>query len=79
VLRRYDHPVAPVILGMVLGSIAETNFRRAIMMDGGLVFFSRPLSATMLALALLSFEVPLLSARRRSNKAPPPAGPTAAS
>jgi putative tricarboxylic transport membrane protein len=79
VLRRYDYPVAPVILGMVLGSIAETNFRRAIMMDGGLVFLSRPLSATMLALALLSFVVPLLSARRRSNKTPPPAGPTAAS
>jgi putative tricarboxylic transport membrane protein len=79
VLKRYEYPVAPVILGMVLGSIAETNFRRAIMMDGGLVFFSRPLSATMLALALLSFVVPLVSARRRSKMTPPQAGPNGAS
>ena len=69
VLKRYQYPVAPVILGMVLGSIAETNFRRAIMMDGGTVFFTRPLAATILALALLSFIVPLWSARRRRRDA----------
>ena len=65
VLKRYQYPVAPVILGMVLGSIAETNFRRAIMMDGLAVFVTRPLSVTMLVLAILSFIVPLWSARRR--------------
>jgi len=70
ILKRYDYPLAPVILGMVLGSIAETNFRRAIMMDGGTVFFSRPLSAVMLALAVLSFLVPLLTAIRRRRAAP---------
>ena len=77
ILKRYDYPVAPVILGMVLGSIAETSFRRAIMMDGGTVFFTRPLSATMLALAILSFVVPLWSARRqrRREQPQPPGGP----
>jgi putative tricarboxylic transport membrane protein len=61
----------------VLGSIAETSFRRAIMMDGGTVFFTRPLSATMLALAILSFVVPLWSAhrQRRRENAQPPGGP----
>ena len=67
VLKRYQYPVAPVILGMVLGSIAETNFRRAIMMDGASVFFTRPLSVIILTLALLSFLVPLWTARRRRN------------
>jgi putative tricarboxylic transport membrane protein len=52
----------------VLGSIAETSFRRAIMMDGGTVFFTRPLSATMLALAILSFVVPLWSAYRQRQR-----------
>jgi putative tricarboxylic transport membrane protein len=59
VFKRYNYPLAPVILGMVLGSIAETNFRRAIMMDGSMVFFTRPVSAIMLGLALLSFALPL--------------------
>ncbi len=64
ILRRYQYPLAPVILGMVLGLIAETNFRRAIMMDGPGVFLERPITATILALALLSFIVPLVGAMR---------------
>jgi len=59
-MKRYSFPVAPAILGLgpVLGSIAETNFRRAIMMDGGLVFLTRPLSAALLISAALSFFGP---------------------
>ncbi len=70
-LRRYGYPLAPIILGIVLGSIAEDNFRRAIIMDGGSVFFTRPLSAVMLALAVLSFIVPLLRKRRSTRSDPP--------
>ncbi len=69
-LRRYGYPVAPIILGIVLGSIAEDNFRRAIIMDGGSVFFTRPLSAVMLTLAILSFVVPLMQNRRRLKDEP---------
>ena len=61
VMKRYQFPVAPVILGLVLGSIAETNFRRAIMMDDELVFFTRPISSVLLAVALLSFVIPFLA------------------
>jgi putative tricarboxylic transport membrane protein len=68
ILRRYGYPLAPVILGMVLGSIAETNFRRAIMMDGAEVFLNRPISATMLVLAALSFCLPLISAHRTRRR-----------
>jgi putative tricarboxylic transport membrane protein len=65
VMKRYGFPVAPVILGLVLGSIAESNFRRAIMMDGAGVFFARPLSAILLAVAALSFVLPLVATLRR--------------
>jgi len=69
-LRRYGYPLAPIILGIVLGSIAEDNFRRAIIMDGGSVFFTRPLSAVMLTLAVFSFVIPLLQTRRRMQSDP---------
>ena len=69
ILKRYGYPLAPVILGIVLGSIAETNFRRAIMMDGAGVFLSRPVSAVMLVLAIASFLIPLISAWRRNRAA----------
>jgi putative tricarboxylic transport membrane protein len=68
VFKRYNYPLAPVILGMVLGSIAETNFRRAIMMDGSMIFFTRPVSAIMLGLALLSFALPLYAAWKENKE-----------
>lgn len=67
-MKRYGFPVAPVILGLVLGSIAESNFRRAIMMDGPTVFFERPLSAILLVVAMLSFVIPLIASYRESRR-----------
>ena len=58
--KRAGIPVAPIVLGLVLGGIAETNFRRAIMMSGPEVFWSRPVAATLLILAAVSFLLPLL-------------------
>jgi putative tricarboxylic transport membrane protein len=54
-LKRNNYPVAPIVLGLVLGSIAETNFRRAVMMDGFSVFLQRPASAIMLLIGAASF------------------------
>jgi putative tricarboxylic transport membrane protein len=58
-MRRHQYPVAPVVLGLVLGNIMETNFRRAVLMDGYGVFLERPVSAIVLGVALLSFVIPL--------------------
>ncbi len=62
VMRRYDFPTAPVIIGMILGPLAEQNFRQALTISAGdyTVFFTRPLSATILALALLALAGPKL-------------------
>jgi putative tricarboxylic transport membrane protein len=57
--KRSGVPVAPVVLGLVLGGIAETNFRRALMMDGWAVFASRPVALCLLILAAASFLLPL--------------------
>lgn len=63
-LRRYNYPVAPIVLGMVLGNIAETNFIRAVMMEGWTVFFTRPTSLIMLIVAASSFAIPLIQAHK---------------
>lgn len=67
--RRLDCEPAPFLLGMVLGPMMEEYFRRAMLFSRGdpLVFFQRPLSATMLALALLAILVicvPAIRSRR---------------
>src|SRR5262249_49793592 len=57
-----DFPAAPVIIGMILGPLAEQNFRQAMTISAGdwTVFFTRPLSATILALAALALFGPKL-------------------
>jgi putative tricarboxylic transport membrane protein len=61
-MRRYDFPTAPVIIGMILGPLAEQNFRQAMTISAGdwMVFFTRPLSATILVLAALALFGPKL-------------------
>src|SRR6056297_3021148 len=56
-LKKYGFPPAPIVLGMVLGKLAETNFRRAVLMGGYGIFFTRPASLILLLVALLSFSV----------------------
>jgi len=51
VLRRFGYPMAPLVLGIVLGDLLEKNFRRGLVLsDGDLApFFTRPISAVLFA------------------------------
>jgi putative tricarboxylic transport membrane protein len=62
VMRQYDIPVAPAVVGLVLGPIAEDHFRRALQIAQGnyTTFITRPISATILLLALLALVLPPL-------------------
>jgi putative tricarboxylic transport membrane protein len=68
-LRRFDFPTAPVIVGLILGPLAEAQFRNAMSIGEGnwSVFFQRPMSATLLAIVVLVLVTPrLLAWHRRS-------------
>jgi putative tricarboxylic transport membrane protein len=74
-MRRYDFPVAPAILGVIVGPNMEQQFRRALSISEGdvTVFLTRPLSLTILLLALAALVVPFaarLVARRRTLATP---------
>lgn len=54
-LRALDYPLAPLVLGVILGPIAETNLRRALMTDADwTLFLTRPVSLLLLIAAALS-------------------------
>ncbi|TIV70497.1 MAG: tripartite tricarboxylate transporter permease [Mesorhizobium sp.] len=59
-MRRFDFPTAPVIIGMILGPLAETQFRRAMTIANGdwTVFYRHPLSLTLLTLAFIGLVGP---------------------
>ncbi len=58
-LRRMDFQLVPILLGIVLGPLAEINFRRALILsDGSLhIFVQRPISLAFLLIALVSVLV----------------------
>jgi putative tricarboxylic transport membrane protein len=61
-MRKYDFPTAPVIIGMILGPMAETNFRQAMTISQGSlsIFIEKPLSLFLLVLAALALLGPPL-------------------
>lgn len=69
VMRVYDFPIAPVLIGLILGPLAETQLRRALSIGEGnpLVLVSSPLSATFIALALAVLFLPALLRKLRAN------------
>ena len=62
VMRRWDIPVAPAIIGLILGPLAETQFRRALAISQGdlSVFITQPIAATVLAVSALLLIVPII-------------------
>jgi len=67
--KRYGYPVAPVVLGLVLGRIMELNFRQALMIGGSASFYTRPLTLIFLVLAVLSVIVPIYQGYKAEKKA----------
>jgi putative tricarboxylic transport membrane protein len=65
-MRRFDFPTAPVIIGMILGPLAEQEFRRAMTISQGdwMIFIQKPLSLALLIVALVAVLGPRLWAMR---------------
>ena len=65
-LRRFGYPVAPLVLGIVLGDLLEKNFRRGLVLsDGDLTpFVTRPICAVLLGLIVVIVLIRLGLGRR---------------
>jgi putative tricarboxylic transport membrane protein len=66
VLKRAGYPIVPLILGLVLGPMAESEFRRMMIITGGdlMVFVTRPLAALLLAAGAISLLRQIAAQRR---------------
>jgi TctA family transporter len=70
VSAKLDCEPAPMILGFILGPLMEEYLRRALIISRGdpMVFLTRPISATMLALALVAMVIVLMPAVRKTRE-----------
>ena len=71
VMRRTGAPLAPAIIGLILGPMAEQQFRRALAAAEGspMIFVTRPIAATLLIVAVMVVVIPVA---RRARAAPVP-------
>ena len=80
VFTALDFPVAPILLGYVLGPMVEGNFRRALKLSQGdlTVFIERPISAVFIAISLLLVVAQIYLALRPVKRldVPTPIGTT---
>jgi putative tricarboxylic transport membrane protein len=72
-MRRYDFPTAPVVVGMILGPLAEAQMRNAVSIGEGsfMIFLQRPMSIAMIVVILGVLFLPrLMGLWRRRSPAP---------
>ncbi|MEI9477167.1 MAG: tripartite tricarboxylate transporter permease [Deltaproteobacteria bacterium] len=61
-MKKLNYPIVPLILALVLGKLAENSLRQALTLSGGSmhIFFSRPISAVFISLAILAYLFPVI-------------------
>lgn len=70
ILRFADYPLAPLLIGFILGTMLEDNFSRSMQLYQGLGFIlERPMTMGLLAIAAFLVVLPTFRAARARNRA----------
>jgi putative tricarboxylic transport membrane protein len=72
--KKLKYPLAPLVLALVLGDMAETAFRQSMLLSKGQmgIFWSNPLVGTIVTLALMLLVWPLVSRVIAALRTKPP-------
>src|SRR5690606_18205921 len=73
ILKRCGIPASPIVLGLILGPLAESNLRRSLLIDGPAGLVNKPISAVLISFAVFaiiaSLAAPLIQARKARRAA----------
>ena len=63
VFKKLDYPLAPLVLALVLGDMAENALRQSLIMSQGSlgIFFNRPIAGVITAVAIFFFLMPIIT------------------
>jgi putative tricarboxylic transport membrane protein len=77
VFKKLDYPIAPLVLALVLGDMAENALRQSLIMSQGSlgILFTRPISGVITLVAILFFIMPIISPWWRKLRGLPVAAP----
>lgn len=73
VFKKLDYPIAPLVLALVLGDLAETALRQSLIISQGslAIFFTRPIAGAITAVAVFFFILPAITPWWRRFKQSP--------
>jgi putative tricarboxylic transport membrane protein len=65
-MRKLDYPMAPAVLAVVLGPLAETSMRQSLMISEGslMIFLNRPIAGSITVVAIVLLLLPLVKVVR---------------
>jgi putative tricarboxylic transport membrane protein len=71
-MRKLDYPMAPAVLAIVLGPLAEPALRQSLLISGGSfsIFFTRPFAAVIIVIAIILIALPVLKILYEKLKKP---------
>ncbi|MDT8343111.1 MAG: tripartite tricarboxylate transporter permease [Thermohalobaculum sp.] len=74
-LRKFDYPLAPAVLAIVLGPIAEPTLRQSLLLSSGdpMIFLNRPVAGPITVIAFILILLPLFKVifnKMRAGKQP---------
>ncbi|WP_126425431.1 tripartite tricarboxylate transporter permease [Brevibacillus marinus] len=69
-MQKHDFPASPVVLALILGPMAESQFRRALALSNGSfdIFFTRPIPLVLLLISLITLLTPIIRAIWQQRK-----------
>lgn len=68
-MSKGNYPVAPLVIGLIVGPIAESGFRRAMIISGGSYeWLLTPIPLVLLALTIVSLAIPLWRSRQNAGQ-----------
>lgn len=67
-MRKLDYPMAPAVLAIVLGELAESSLRQSLIISGGspMIFVERPIAAGITLAALILLFLPLIKVAKNA-------------
>lgn len=69
-MQKYDFPASPIVLAIILGPMAESQFRRALTLSNGSydIFYTRPITLVLLLLSVITLFTPIIKKLWLSKK-----------
>lgn len=71
IMKKLDFPLTPMVIAIVLGPLAESNLRRALIISKGswMIFIEKPISLFFIALAVFMLFMPVIKKKLTKRSA----------